>query len=218
MERSEIAPRELVLPPFAAWEPGWFLLTAGEWRGEESRRTGKQESTKAPSPQPSPSEGRGGQNPASFNCMTVSWGALGVLWSRPLVVVVVRPHRHTYQYMESSDSFSLCAFPEQYREVLNMLCTKSGRDIDKVKESGLTPIALAKINSPGFAEAELILECRKTYFDDLNPEHFLADYIPPLYRGDYHRMYFGEVVAVQGVPTYRAWRARKADDGGTDAE
>ncbi|MEI8197412.1 MAG: hypothetical protein WCI73_16060, partial [Phycisphaerae bacterium] len=68
---------------------------------------------------------------------------------------------------------------------------------------GLTPLGLTKIASPGFAEAELILECRKTYFDDLKPEHFLADYIAPNYRGDYHRMYFGEVVAAQGIAAYR---------------
>jgi flavin reductase (DIM6/NTAB) family NADH-FMN oxidoreductase RutF len=203
MERQDIAPEELWLPPVGAWEPGWFLLTAGEFGGKEKVKGEKEEVEEAgreqdPHPGPLPQKGEG-----AFNCMTVSWGALGCLWSRPLAIVVVRPHRHTYQFMESGDSFSLCAFPEGYRSVLNMLGTKSGRDIDKVKESGLTPMGLTKIAAPGFAEAELILECRKTYFADLDPQHFLADYIAPLYRGDYHRMYFGEVVAAQGVPKYR---------------
>lgn len=173
MERHEIPASEIVFPPFARWEPGWLLLTAGENR------------------------------PAGYNSMTVSWGGLGVIWGRPLAIVVVRPQRYTFEFMERSASFSLCAFAESYRPVLTLLGTKSGRDSAKMQECGLTPLALTKIVSPGFAEAELILECRKTYFDDLKPEHFLADYIAPNYCGDYHRMYFGEVVAAQGTAAYR---------------
>ena len=176
MQRQEITLTDLVMPTFGAWDSGWFLLTAGVNR------------------------------PDGFNSMTVSWGALGYIWGRPLAVVVVRPQRYTFEFMERSDSFSLCAFPESCRAALNLLGTKSGRDGDKVRASGLTPVTLTQIASPGYAEAELILECRKTYFDDLDPAHFLADFIAPNYRGDYHRMYFGQVVAAQGVAAYRAQR------------
>ncbi len=41
------------------------------------------------------------------------------------------------------------------------------------------------------------------YCDDANGEHFLADYIAPNYQGDYHRMYFGEVLAAAGTPEHR---------------
>jgi flavin reductase (DIM6/NTAB) family NADH-FMN oxidoreductase RutF len=173
MDRATIPLTELYLPAFGAWEPGWLLLTAGENR------------------------------PGAYNSMTVSWGALGVIWHRPLALVVVRPQRHTRQFMEQYDTFSLCAFEEKYRPALNVLGTQSGRNTKKMTTSGLTPIALSQIACPGFAEARLNLECRKMYFDDLEPAHFLADFIAPHYEGDYHRMYFGEVLAAAGTAEYR---------------
>ncbi|HOB73447.1 MAG TPA: flavin reductase [Phycisphaerae bacterium] len=173
MSRETIPLTELKLPAFGAWEPGWFLLTAGE-------------------------KGAG-----NFNSMTVSWGAMGVIWHRPFVMVVVRPQRYTRQFMERHNTFSLCAFDDQYRPALEKLGRQSGRDTAKMAECGLTPIELSLIPTPGFAEAKLILECRKMYFDDLEPAHFLADFIAPNYQGDYHRMYFGEVLAAAGTPEYR---------------
>ena len=172
MDRKIIPIKELELRPFAAWDDMWFLLTAGENR------------------------------PGQFNSMTVSWGALGWIWGRPLAIVVVRPQRHTRQFIDRFDTFSLCTFPEAHRRTLNMLGTLSGRDSDKMNRCGLTPIALSQIACPGFEEAELILECRKTYFSNLDPQHFLADFIAPNYKGDYHRMYFGEVVAASGTAKY----------------
>ncbi len=173
MERAAIPLTELRLPAFGTWEPGWLLLTAGENR------------------------------PGAYNSMTVSWGALGVIWSRPLAMVVARPQRYTREFLERFDTFSLCAFGPEQRAALQMLGTRSGRDSRKMEECGLTPIALEHIACPGFAEAALILECRKTYFDDLEPGHFLADFIAPNYSGDYHRVYFGEVLAAQGTSAYR---------------
>ncbi len=172
-ERTEIPLEHLRLAAFGAWEPGWFVLTAGE------------------------------NKPGGYNSMTVSWGALGVIWHRPLAMVVVRPQRYTREFVERSATFSLCAFGEEHRGALNLLGTRSGRDSRKMAECGLTPIGLTQIPCPGFAEASLILECRKMYFDDLEPGHFLADFIGPNYQGDYHRMYFGEVLAAAGTGEYR---------------
>lgn len=176
MRRESIPVEELQLRSFGAWEPGWFLLTAGENR------------------------------PGGFNSMTVSWGFLGVMWHRPIAVVVVRPQRYTREFLERGDTFSLCAFDESHRPALNLLGTASGRTTNKMAECGLTPIALSTISCPGFDEARLILECRKIYFNDLNPANFLADYIAPNYQGDYHRIYFGEVLAASGTAEYRANR------------
>ena len=137
-----------------------------------------------------------------FNTMTISWGSMGRIWERPFVQVVVRPHRYTYQFTEQYDSFTLSAFPEKYYDTLMMLGTKSGRDSDKIKESGLTPIPSHHIGSPGFEEAELIIECKKIYYQDINPKMFLANYIAPMYNNDYHRSYFGEILGIWGVEKY----------------
>jgi flavin reductase (DIM6/NTAB) family NADH-FMN oxidoreductase RutF len=156
------------------WDEQWFVLTAGDFV-----------------------HGR-------YNSMTVSWGSLGILWNKPLAMVVVRPTRHTHGFMERSESFTLCAFSETYRAALNILGSKSGRDGDKIKEAGLTPEASQLVAAPGFAEAELILECRKIYWQDMDPSHFLVPEIERNYpQKDYHRIYFGEVLGIFGEEKYR---------------
>ena len=140
----------------------------------------------------------------AYNAMTISWGSLGYMWNRPFVQVVVRPTRYTYTFMERADTFTVMAFPEQFKPALDLLGSKSGRDGDKIAEAGLTPIASTRVAAPSFAEAELVLECRKSYFDDLEPGHFLAGYIQKMYQNDYHRVYFGEIVAIQGTAKYHS--------------
>lgn len=134
-----------------------------------------------------------------FNSMTVGWGAMGTMWSLPFVMVVVRPTRYTFGFINQYDSFSICAFPEAYREALNILGTCSGRDSDKVAASGLTPIALSDISAPGYKEADLTIQCKRSYWQDLDPGHFLDPRIEDRYpEKDYHRMVFGEVLSVRG--------------------
>jgi flavin reductase (DIM6/NTAB) family NADH-FMN oxidoreductase RutF len=85
-----------------------------------------------------------------------------------------------------------------------LLGTKSGRDGDKVAESGLTPAASSKVLSPCFAEAKLVIECRKIYLDNLKPEFFQDPTIEANYpTKDYHRFYLGEVVAISGTKEFR---------------
>jgi flavin reductase (DIM6/NTAB) family NADH-FMN oxidoreductase RutF len=136
--------------------------------------------------------------------MTVAWGSIGIMWSVPFVQVVVRPTRHTYGFMEQYPTFTLSLLPDVYRQELNFMGTRSGRDTDKVAETGLTPVASGKVAAPAFDEAELIIECEKIYFDDMRPNFFLADYIAPKYDGDYHRIYYGEIAAIWGIEKYRA--------------
>jgi flavin reductase (DIM6/NTAB) family NADH-FMN oxidoreductase RutF len=99
--------------------------------------------------------------------------------------------------MEQYDTFTLSAFPEKHRQAIQILGSRSGRDGDKIAAAGLTPIAATRVAAPGFAEAELTLECRKMYWDDLDPRQFLDATIAKNYpQKDYHRVYFGEIVAV----------------------
>jgi flavin reductase (DIM6/NTAB) family NADH-FMN oxidoreductase RutF len=141
---------------------------------------------------------------SKFNAMTVGWGSLGVMWSIPFAQVVVRPTRYTYEFIERFDTFTLCAFSKEYAPAIQLLGTKSGRDGNKIAESGLTPIASTKIAAPSFVEAELVIECRKIYWDDLVKEHFLDPRIEKHYpRKDYHRVYFGEIVTVLGEKHHR---------------
>jgi flavin reductase (DIM6/NTAB) family NADH-FMN oxidoreductase RutF len=138
-----------------------------------------------------------------FNAMTVAWGSLGEMWNRPFAQVVVRPTRHTAGFMDRYPTFTLNAFPESCRRALSLMGTRSGRDGDKISESGLTPVASPNVAAPCFDEAELVIECRKMYWDDFKPDHFLDPALDSLYpQKDYHRSYFGEVVAIRGAARY----------------
>lgn len=139
-----------------------------------------------------------------FNCMTVSWGSFGTMWNRPFALIAVRNHRYTYRFIEKYDSFTLSAFPKTFHNTLNTLGTKSGREMDKINHSGLTPIASQTVNSPAFEEAELIVECKKMYWQDLDPKNFLTQFIAPMYpKEDYSRIYYGEITAVMGETKYK---------------
>ncbi len=132
-----------------------------------------------------------------LNTMTVSWGGMGVLWGKNVVTVYVRPQRYTYEFMERGDYFTVAFFGEDRHQDLALCGSKSGRDVDKVKECGFTP-AFAAGDAPYFAEAKLVFVCRKLYFDDIEPAHFLTgDIDAQNYPAkDYHRMYIGEIVEV----------------------
>lgn len=132
-------------------------------------------------------------NKDEFNTMTASWGALGVLWNKPVAICFVRPQRYTFEFIDKSESFSLSFFGEQYREVLNICGAQSGRDIDKMEKTGLHPL----FDSNGciyYKEASLVLCCKKLYSDFIEPSEILDPRIHELYPiNDYHKMYIGEI-------------------------
>ena len=131
----------------------------------------------------------------SFNTMTASWGGFGILWNKPVVFCFVRPVRHTYIFMEKSGYFTASFFGKEYLEALNFCGKYSGRDVDKIKATGLTPIS-SPAGSVYFNEARLLLECRKLYFSDIDPENFMLPEININYpKADYHRMYIGEIIS-----------------------
>ena len=138
-----------------------------------------------------------------YNGMTIAWGSLGLMWNKPFAQVVVRPTRHTYTFMEEYPTFTLCAFSKEYRSALNLMGSRSGRDCDKIAEAGLTPVSSSVISAPGYAEAELVIECQKIFYDDFKPDHFIDPDIDKNYSlKDYHRIYYGEILAIQGTEKY----------------
>ncbi|MCK5126426.1 MAG: flavin reductase [candidate division Zixibacteria bacterium] len=129
----------------------------------------------------------------SFNTMTASYGTLGELWHKKVAYCYVRPQRYTYKFMEKHDTFTLSFFDKKYRDVLKLCGTKSGRDIDKISGIGLTPIE-TEAGSVYFEEARIVLECRKIYYQDIDPANFLDPKIDTEYNNDYHRVYVGEII------------------------
>jgi len=164
MQRRPIKLSELKIQPHDLFFNQWMLLTTGDYAKDR------------------------------FNTMTIGWGALGTIWNRPLAVVAVRHSRYTLQFMEKYDTFTLCAFPQEHHQALSLLGSRSGRDGDKIAASGLTPEPSNMVAAPSFKEAELVIECCKMYWNDLNPAHFLDAKLHEVYPNrNYHRIYYGEV-------------------------
>jgi flavin reductase (DIM6/NTAB) family NADH-FMN oxidoreductase RutF len=137
----------------------------------------------------------------TFNTMTASWAGFGILWNKPVVFIFIRPQRHTYNFVEKHEHFTLSFFEENYRDILKLCGAKSGKNVDKVKETGLIPLQTEK-GSIFFEQARMVLECRKIYFNDINPANFLDTFIQKNYpQKDYHRMYIGEIIqCLMGEP------------------
>lgn len=129
------------------------------------------------------------------NTMTASWGGMGVLWFKNVTFVFVRPTRHTFEFMEREDYYTLSFLGDEHRDITTFCGKNSGRDVDKIKEAGLTPVF--DRNSVYFEEARMVMVCKKLYYQDLDPNKFLADFIHEKYPlKDYHRMYVGEIVSL----------------------
>lgn len=133
--------------------------------------------------------------PDKLNTMTASWGGLGVIWGEPAATVYIRPQRYTKEFVDQNEYFSLCFFDESYREKLTYCGKTSGRDGDKIKACGFT-VETGAGGVPYFAEAEVVLVCKKQYAQDMKPECMLDPSIDGAFypQKDYHTMYIGKIV------------------------
>jgi len=114
------------------------------------------------------------------NAMAIGWGTVGIVWSRPMFVVLVRHSRYTYECIEATGDFTLCG-------------TVSGRDHDKFAECGFTVGQSQTIVSPYIDECKLVYECNVLYHTDVVRDNFppQIEFYP---EGDFHRIYFGQIL------------------------
>ncbi len=131
----------------------------------------------------------------SYNTMTASWGAMGELWNKDVCFIFIRPQRYTLEFTEKEEYFTLSFFGEEYKKALAFCGRNSGRDCDKAKETGLTPMELD--GSMSFEESEKVIVCKKLFYQDIDPVGFVDKTIDGVCypEKDYHRMYVGEVIA-----------------------
>lgn len=139
-------------------------------------------------------------NKEKFNTMTASWGGIGWLWNRPVAFVFIRPERYTHDFIEREGRLTLSFYKEEFRSILQFCGTKSGRDVDKVKETGLKPVALDS-GAMTFSEARLTLDCRKLFKSPMAAANFIDKSILEKWYGNQpggslHDVY---VVEIEGV-------------------
>jgi len=139
------------------------------------------------------------------NLMTIGWGALGSIWGKPLWVVLVRPSRHTYGCIEKHGAFTVNVPAALMADVCSLCGSKSGRDLDKFAACGLTAERAGTVDAPAAAECPIVYECRVVASADIAPERLDPAIVSGAYpRGDFHRVYWGEILAVRAVPNAAA--------------
>jgi len=135
-------------------------------------------------------------NMEKANVMTIGWGLIGPLWSRPFFMVAVRPSRHTHTFIEKIEDFTVNVPKRGMEEIADYCGSVSGRDFDKFKEKGLTLGSSRNVSSPIILECGIHYECRVSYKTEVIPTALPQDIIKGSYpSGDYHTLYFGEILS-----------------------
>jgi len=135
----------------------------------------------------------GGEKP---NTMTIGWGWIGYCWNKPVVAVVVRPQRHTYELLKAAGEFTVSVpTTNALQKELAFAGTKSGRDVDKFSGHGMTAASAQKVGAPIVAECGLHIECKVVLTQDMTGERMDAAMADRCYPGrDFHTIFFGEIV------------------------
>lgn len=140
------------------------------------------------------------------NTMTIGWGTIGIDWSRPIFIAYVRESRYTKQFLEANGEFTVnVPMGDVDKKILQVCGTRSGRDMDKIKDLNLTLEEPLKISVPGIRELPLTLECKVIYKQQQDlaaiPENILARYYPieedtlhPGSERDYHIAYYAQIL------------------------
>lgn len=93
------------------------------------------------------------------NIFTVAW--VGTLCTNPpMCYISVRPERFSYQLIKEQMEFTINLTTEEMARATDWAGVRSGRDYDKWKETGLTPVKGEKVSAPCIAESPVCIECR----------------------------------------------------------
>ncbi|MDD3839792.1 MAG: flavin reductase family protein [Clostridia bacterium] len=131
-----------------------------------------------------------------LNTMVIGWGGINVYFRIPIFIVPVRESRYTHQIMENSREFTV-SIPQMgtLKKELSFCGTKSGRDFDKFKECGLTPIEAKQVSVPVIKECKMHFECEIIYKQHMIGKNLDNEIDNAVYSdSDYHSFYFGKIL------------------------
>ncbi|MBR2894645.1 MAG: flavin reductase family protein [Oscillospiraceae bacterium] len=143
------------------------------------------------------------KNGEQVNPITIGWGTIGMQWGKPLFQAYIRECRHTKGMLDEAKEFTVnipLERTERVKEILKFCGSKSGRDLNKIEELGLTLVEPEKISTPAIAELPVTLECKVVYSvrqdGSQMPEDVLRKYYPDWeqHKEDVHTVYYGEIV------------------------
>ena len=100
-----------------------------------------------------------GATPEEYNMLTVAW--TGTICSDPAMCYIsVRPERHSYDIIKRTGEFVINLTTEALARATDWCGVKSGKDVNKWREMGLTPVPATVVNAPLIEESPVSIECR----------------------------------------------------------
>jgi len=136
-------------------------------------------------------------NNEHYNSLTLGWGACGILWQKPVAIVYIRENRHSFAYFEAEPVFTLSFYSQEHTKTLvQVFGQTSGRDTDKEKASGFTPVVTPD-GGVTYLEAAKVIVCRKVLRQPV-PKEFVPEKLAGHFNQDglVHIQYTGEVLSV----------------------
>ncbi len=118
------------------------------------------------------------------NMMTAAW--VGICCSRPpSLMVALRGATYTHGNITRRKAFTVNIPSEEFAAETAYYGSVSGRDVDKLSVTGLTPVRSDLVDAPYLKEFPLVAECRLTQTFELG----------------LHTMFVGEIVDVKAEPS-----------------
>ena len=138
------------------------------------------------------------KNKEITNSMTISWGSLGTLYNKPVVIVYVRKTRFTHKLMEEAPNFTISFLDPKYRKDMSILGTLSGRDSNKIENTNLHYAYDIDSDTAYIKEADIVFKMKKISKLSLDDDTILdKNIIKDHYesKDEYHDVYIGFVTS-----------------------
>lgn len=117
--------------------------------------------------------------------ITVAWTGT-ICTNPPMVYISVRPSRFSHHMLMETGEFVINLTTEKLTRATDYCGVRSGRDVDKFKETGLTREKAEFVKAPMIRESPVSIECRVTEVKKLGS----------------HDMFLAEVLAVHADEEY----------------
>ena len=137
-------------------------------------------------------------NTGKQNMLTLGWGQIGPSYhGHPIIIIAVTPLRYSWRFLEEVPEFVIAVPDSTLKSAVDLCGTRSGRNLDKFKATGLTPVPSMHVKAPSILECPTNIECR--IYNKIAPPHKI---LTPEHRQrpleEQHTIYFAEVLG-----TYR---------------
>ncbi len=129
----------------------------------------------------------------SVGLMTANWGTMGYLWNKPIVTVYVRPSRNTWSFLKDCDRFTVSFFPPEFSRILEYCGSHSGRDVNKLAETGLKDLRIDDYVI--YEGANLTFACKKIYCREMDERLIMDKTVGDTYykEKDVHWSFTGQI-------------------------